>query len=365
MTSIELDIPSVSEKNLQSMSAARAPAAPFSGSAVGDFRQKGRLAGSTGYLSMKDLLKTSDLTRGDLKYLLGRAQKFKASAAPAAGVLAGESVCLYFAKPSTRTRISFDVAVTRLGGSAVVLGPNDLQLGRGETIEDTARVISPLRAGVRDPHLQGRGRRALRGRCEHSGRERADRRSSPCQSLADLLTLYEQKGALDKLKVTYLGDGNNVAVSLMQACALDWREFSLGAPKGYQISEALVEEARSLAKKGDAKITVTDDPAEAPRGADAVYADVWLSMGDSDSEKAARHAALGPYTVDQRAMSLAKPDALFMHCLPAHRGEEVTAEVCDGAQSVIFDQAENRLHTSVAVLYALLEGKLEGRASAG
>jgi ornithine carbamoyltransferase len=314
---------------------------------------------------MKDLLKTSDLTRGDLKYLLGRAQKFKARPHQRRSVLAGESVCLYFAKPSTRTRISFDVAVTRLGGSAVVLGANDVQLGRGETIEDTARVISRFARAFVIRTFKDEDVERFAAAASIPVVNALTDGHHPCQSLADLLTLHEHKGALDKLKVTYLGDGNNVAVSLMQACALIGAEFALGAPKGYQISEALVEEARSLAKKGDAKITVTEDPAEALRGADAVYADVWLSMGDSDSEKAARHAALGPYTVDQRAMSLAKPDAIFMHCLPAHRGEEVTAEVCDGPQSVIFDQAENRLHTSVAVLYALLEGKLEGRASAG
>jgi ornithine carbamoyltransferase len=287
---------------------------------------------------MKDLLKTSDLTRSDLKYLLSRAQKFKARPHQRRSVLAGESVCLYFAKPSTRTRISFDVAVTRLGGSAISLGPNDLQLGRGETIEDTARVISRFaRAFVIRTFKDEDVERFARAASIPVVNALTDGHH-PCQSLADLLTLYEHKGALDKLKVTYLGDGNNVAVSLMQACALIGAEFALGAPKGYQISEAL-------------------------HGADAVYSDVWLSMGDSDSEKAARHAALGPYTVDQRAMGLAKPDAIFMHCLPAHRGEEVSAEVCDGPQSVIFDQAENRLHTAVAVLYALIEGKLEGRAS--
>jgi len=175
------------------------------------------------------------------------------------------------------------------------------------------------------------------------------------------LTLNEHKGALDRLKIAYLGDGNNVAVSLMEACALMGTEFSIGAPGGFQIKDELVEAARAVAKKSGCKVVVTADPNEAVSGADAVYTDVWLSMGDSEDQRAARHKALAPYQVSAKIMAQAKPDAIFMHCLPAHRGEEVSAEVADGPRSVIFDQAENRLHTAMAVLYGLLEGKLEGR----
>jgi ornithine carbamoyltransferase len=309
---------------------------------------------------MKDLLKTSDLSRSDLSYLLEASRRFKAKPRRRASTLAGETVSLYFAKPSTRTRISFETAVTRLGGVPVTLGPTDLQLGRGETIEDTARVISRYsKAFVIRTFLDSDVERFAAAASIPVINALTDGHH-PCQSLADLLTLFEHKGALDKLKIAYLGDGNNVAVSLMEACALMGTSFALGAPKAYSMPEELVEQARGVARKNDATITITEDVAEAVRGADAIYTDVWLSMGHSDSERAERHAALSPYRVDQKAMSLAKKDAIFMHCLPAHRGEEVSAEVADAPSSVIFDQAENRLHTAVAVLFATLEGKLSG-----
>lgn len=309
---------------------------------------------------MKDLLKTSDLSPEDFAYLLRRSAKFKAKPSSRRETLSGETVCLYFSKSSTRTRISFETAVARLGGVPLFLNGNDLQLGRGETIEDTARVISRYsRAFVIRTFLDSDVERFARAASIPVVNALTDGHH-PCQSLADLLTLAEHKGALDRLKVAYLGDGNNVAVSLMQAAALVGMDFAVAAPAGYQIPDELFVQARDLGKRTGAEITLTADPAEALRDADAVYTDVWLSMGHSDSEKAARHAALSPYQVNERAMQLAKPDAVFLHCLPAHRGEEVSASVADGAQSAIFDQAENRLWTAMAVLYGLLEGKLGG-----
>jgi ornithine carbamoyltransferase len=182
----------------------------------------------------------------------------------------------------------------------------------------------------------------------------------PCQSIADLMTLAEHCGPLDKCKIAYLGDGNNVAISLMQACAIMGTTFAIAAPSGYSLPLDKVEAARALAKKNGGQVIVTEDPAEAARDADALYTDVWLSMGDADDQKSARQQALKPYQVDEKAFAGSKPDAIFMHCLPAHRGEEVSADVADGRRSVIFDQAENRLHSAMAVLYALIEGKLEG-----
>lgn len=309
---------------------------------------------------MKDLLKTSDLSTEDFAYLLRRSAKFKANPSSRRETLSGETVCLYFSKSSTRTRISFETAVARLGGVPLFLNGNDLQLGRGETIEDTARVISRYsRAFVIRTFLDSDVERFARAASIPVINALTDGHH-PCQSLADLLTLAEHKGALDRLKVAYLGDGNNVAVSLMQAAALVGMDFAVAAPAGYQIPDELFVPAREMGKRTGAQITLTADPAEALRDADAVYTDVWLSMGHSDSEKAARHAALSPYQVNERAMQLAKPDAIFLHCLPAHRGEEVSAAVADGVQSAIFDQAENRLWTAMAVLYALLEGKLGG-----
>jgi ornithine carbamoyltransferase len=309
---------------------------------------------------MKDFLRTSDLSRADLKYLLARSAKFKAKPHARRTALAGETVCLYFAKPSTRTRISFETAVARLGGTPVTLGPSDLQLGRGETIEDTARVASRFSRAFVIRTFKDEDVERLAAAASIPVINALTDGHHPCQSIADLLTLAEHRGPLDRCKVAYVGDGNNVAVSLMQAAALAGTDFSIAAPPGYQIAEELVEQARAVAKKSGSEVLQTVDPEEAVRDADALYADVWLSMGDSDDTKAARHAALGPYRIDQALLDKAKHDAIFMHCLPAHRGEEVTAEVADGPRSVIFDQAENRLHSAIGVLYALLEGKLEG-----
>ena len=309
---------------------------------------------------MKDLLKTSDLSRADFKYLLARAVKFKAKPYQRRTALQNDSVALYFNKPSTRTRVSFETAVGRLGGSAVTMGPNDLQLGRGETIEDTARVLSRfVRAFVIRTFKDDDVERFAAAASIPVINALTDGHH-PCQSLADLMTLAEQRGPLDKCKIAYIGDGNNVAVSLMEACAIMGTDFAIAAPQGYQMPEALVAAARVVAKKNGCEILTTEDPAEAARDADALYSDVWLSMGDSEDTKAARQQALGPYQISEQTFANAKPDAVLLHCLPAHRGEEVSAEVADGPRSVIFDQAENRLHTAAAVLYSLLEGKLEG-----
>ncbi|HEY8946764.1 MAG TPA: ornithine carbamoyltransferase [Polyangiaceae bacterium] len=310
---------------------------------------------------LKDLLRTRDLTRSDLKYLLARARKFKESPHARRETLAGESVCLYFAKPSTRSRISFETAVARLGGAPIILNPNELQLGRGETIEDTARVISRYsRAFVirayRDEDVERFARAAtipvinLLTDGHH-----------PCQSIADLLTIQEHRGTLKKSRIAYLGAGNNVAVSLTEAALLAGADMLVASPRDYTMPSDAIEAARVLAAESGAELVLTEDPEEACRGADVLYTDVWLSMGDAETEREARLRAFAPYQVTKRLLGLAKPDALFLHCLPAHRGEEVTEEVLEGPQSVVFDQAENRLPSSMAILYALLEQKLSGR----
>ncbi len=309
---------------------------------------------------MKDLLKTSDLSRADFKYLLARAVKFKAKPYQRRTALQNDSVALYFNKPSTRTRVSFETAVGRLGGTPITMGPSDVQLGRGETIEDTARVLSRfVRAFVIRTFKDEDVERFAAAASIPVINALTDGHH-PCQSVADLMTLAEQRGPLDKCKIAYIGDGNNVAVSLMEAAAIMGTSFAIAAPRGYQMPEALVAAARATAKKNGSEVVITEDPAEAARDADALYSDVWLSMGDSDDQKAARQQALGPYQISEHTFAGAKPDAILMHCLPAHRGEEVSAEVADGPRSVIFDQAENRLHTAAAILYSLLEGKLEG-----
>lgn len=309
---------------------------------------------------MKDLLKTSDLSRADFKYLLARAVKFKAKPHQRSTTLQNDSVALYFNKPSTRTRVSFETAVTRLGGVPITMGPNDLQLGRGETVEDTARVLSRFVRAFVIRTFKDEDVARFAATASIPVINALTDGHHPCQSVADLMTLAEQRGPLDKCKVAYIGDGNNVAVSLMEACAIMGTSVAIAAPKGYQPDEALVEAARQVAQRHGSEVIVTEDPQEAARDADALYTDVWLSMGDAEEQKAARQRALAPYQITSRSFDGSKPDAILMHCLPAHRGEEVSAEVADGARSVIFDQAENRLHTAAAILYALLEGKLEG-----
>jgi ornithine carbamoyltransferase len=309
---------------------------------------------------MRHLHKTSDLSAADLAYLLKRSAKFKAKPRAHGELLSGDTVCLYFNKPSTRTRISFETAIGRLGGTPVFLGANDLQLGRGETIEDTSQVIGRYAKAFVIRTYKDEDVERFTGVSPIPVVNALTDGHHPCQSVADLLTLTEHKGPLERIKLAYLGDGNNVAVSLMQAGALAGTTVALACPSDRSLQSDLVDAARATARENGGDIITTGDPAEALRDADAVYTDVWLSMGDSEGERAARRAALAPFQVNAAAMQQAKRDAIFMHCLPAHRGEEVTGEVMDGPASVVFDQAENRLHSAQAILYALIEGKLGG-----
>jgi ornithine carbamoyltransferase len=313
---------------------------------------------------LRHLLRTSDLGTADLERVLALAAEFKREPYRARERLRNETVVLYFNKPSTRTRISFETAVARLGGTPIGVGPADLQLGRGETIEDTAGVMSRYArafvirtyAHADVEHFAGASTIPVVNALTDA--------HHPCQSLADLLTLREKKGELAGRKLAYVGAGNNVTHSLLEAAALAGLRVSVATPAEYACDPVIVSRAREIADVTGAVIEVGVDPRAAVRDADAVYTDAWLSMGDPESERAQRLARLEPYQVNARLMSGARPDAIFMHCLPDHRGEEVTAEVVDGTHSVVFDQAENRLHTAVAVLSALLDGVLEGSACA-
>lgn len=314
---------------------------------------------------MKDLLRTADLSIDDFALLLDRAAAFKREPYRSRARIAGDTVVLYFNKPSTRTRISFETAVARLGGTPIGVGPNDLQLGRGETIEDTARVMSRYaRAFVIRTFADADVRRFAAAATIPVINALTDGHH-PCQSLADLLTLRERLGSFRGRKVAYVGDGNNVAHSLIEAAALAGLDIAVGSPEGYECEAEVVARARAIGGRTGARVTTTRDPVEAVRGADAVYTDTWVSMGNPESERAARLRALGPYQVNDALLSHARPDVIFMHCLPDHRGEEVTAEVVDGPRSVVFDQAENRLHTSAAILEALLGDELRGCAAEG
>jgi ornithine carbamoyltransferase len=309
---------------------------------------------------MKDLLRTADLSPAGLAHVIGLSEEAKEIPHHWHEMLKGDSVVLYFAKPSTRTRISFETAVTRLGGTPVTVGGGELQLGRGETIEDTAKVISRFaRAFVIRTYDDDDVRRFAAAASIPVVNALTDGHH-PCQSLADLLTLKERFGKLRGLKVAYLGDGNNVAHSLMEACALAGVDITIASPPGYEPSTDVVRTAERLGLQSDAMVWVTHDPLLAVAGAHAVYTDVWMSMGVPDSERAARLEALRPYAVTAAVMAEADPSAIFLHCLPAHRGEEVAADVIDGPRSLVFDQAENRLHTATGLLRGLLNEEVEG-----
>lgn len=310
---------------------------------------------------MKDLLRTSALTADDFQLLIELSEELKAEPLKHHGFLTGKTVVLYFAKPSTRTRLSFETAVARLGGIPSTVGPDELQIGRGETLEDTAKVVSRYAEAF-----------VIRTFADDDVKLVAESASipvinaltdghHPCQSLADVLTLKQHWGTFEGKKLAYVGNSNNVAHSLMEACALSGIDIVMASPDGYQLDADIVANAKDIAAEQGSTVTLTNDPLEAVTGANAVYTDAWISMGDPEPLWAATVSALTPYRVNQKMMSHAAPDAIFMHCLPAHRGDEVTAEVLDGPQSVVFDQAENRLHTSHALLYALISGLVKGQ----
>lgn len=306
---------------------------------------------------MKHLLTLHDLTSEEVFDILKLAEKLKKELK--AGIphplLKGKTLGMIFTKSSTRTRVSFEVGMVQLGGYPLFLSSNDIQLGRGETVYDTAQVLSRYIDGI------------MIRTFKQSDVEDLARFGSipvingltdlvhPCQILADLLTVYEHKGALKGLKMAYVGDGNNVAHSLLHGCAKVGMDIAVATPEGYKCDEAMVDEALEDAKNTGSRILITQDPVEAVKNADVVYSDTWISMGQ-EAEKAERLKVFMPYQVNSQLMSQAKPDAIFLHCLPAYRGYEVTEEVIDGPQSAIFDEAENRLHAQKAVM-ALLMGK--------
>ena len=268
-------------------------------------------------------------------------------------ILKGKTLGMIFSKSSTRTRVSFEVGMYQLGGHPLFLNSSDIQLGRGETIYDTAHVLSKYINGI------------MIRTFKHSDVEDLAKYGSipvingltdlmhPCQILADLLTVLEVKGRLKGLKMAYVGDGNNVANSLLHGCAKVGMDISIAAPAGYGCDERIIEEAKSDAKKYGSSIVITEDPVEAVRNADVVYTDTWVSMGQ-EAEKEMRLKTFMPYQVNSKLFSEAKNDAVFLHCLPAYRGLEVTGEVIDGHQSLVFEEAENRLHVQKAIMAILM-----------
>jgi ornithine carbamoyltransferase len=302
-----------------------------------------------------DFLRVADLSPEQVEALLDLAVEMRAEPDGWVDTLRGRTVACYFAKPSTRTRVSFAAAAARLGMTPVVLRPDELQLGRGEPLADTARALSAYCAAI-----------VVRTYAQQEIEELADAASvpvvnalsdehHPCQALADVLTVRDRFGRLESRRLAYVGDGNNVAHSLLEAGALTGMEIAVASPPGYGPSPEVVERARAIAAGTGARIEVVEDPREAVLGAHAVYADVWVSMGE-DAEREERLRALDRYRVDGELLALAREDAIFLHCLPAHRGEEVTAAVIDGPRSAVWEQAANRETTEQALLYALVTG---------
>ena len=303
-------------------------------------------------------LTVADLDAEHVHLLLALAGRMKREPAAWRDTLRGETLALIFEKPSTRTRVSFAAAAARLGMSPLALRPDELQLGRGEPLADTARALSGYVAAIA---VRTFSHPTLEDLARHASVPVLNALSDlhhPCQALADLLTLHELLGRLEDRKVAFVGDGNNVAHSLIQACALTGIEIAVASPPGHQPDPELVGAAQRIAT---APVVVGDDPRAAVADADAVYTDVWVSMGAEDERKE-RLRALAPYRVDERLMALAAPDAVFLHCLPAHRGEEVTAGVIDGPSSEVWRQAANRMPTEQALVYGMVTDDWSGSA---
>ena len=304
---------------------------------------------------MKDLISLHDLTSEEIKNLLELGLKLKKEQKNGIPhpILKGKTLGMIFTKSSTRTRVSFEVGMTQLGGYPLFLSSNDIQLGRGETIHDTAKVLERYLDGI-----------MIRTYAHSDVVELADEASipvinaltdllHPCQVLADLMTTYEHNGKLEGLKFAYIGDGNNMAHSIMYGCAKAGLNCAIATPDKYQCDGEVVANAKEDFKKSGKSLIITQDPVEAIKNADVVYTDTWVSMGQ-ESEKAEKVKVFGDYQVNEKLFAHADSDAIFMHCLPAYRGFEVTSEIIDGPHSVIFDEAENRLHAQKAVMATLM-----------
>jgi len=305
---------------------------------------------------MKHFLSLADLTPNELIGLLDLAVALKAEWKKGGNppYLQGKTLGMIFQKPSLRTRVSFDMAMLHLGGHALYLSPNEISLGQRESVADAARVLGRY---VNAIMARVFGHKDILDLARYAPVPVVNGLSDynhPCQGLADLLTIYERLGKFNGVKVAYIGDGNNVANSLIFGCALVGADFAIATPIGYEITGDVVAKAQAFAAKSGSSLFFSHDPNEAVREADVVYTDVWTSMGQ-EAESAKRLEAFSPrYQINAALLSKARRKAIVMHCLPAHRGQEITDEVADGSQSVLWDQAENRMHAQKAILVELL-----------
>ncbi len=299
----------------------------------------------------RTLLSVADLSGNDIWGLIEKASSLKQEAAKLR--LKNKVIALLFEKPSLRTRVSFDVAMWQLGGYTIYLSPDEVGLGERERVPDAARTLSRYVSGIVARTFSHQTLEMLAQHAEVPVINALSDREHPCQALGDLLTIVEKKGKLQGLNLAFVGDGNNVARSLLLASSLVGMNFSIASPPAYMLQGSIVEQAKEFAWQANAAISLTSDPRLAVKGADVVYTDVWTSMGQ-DAEAEARRLAFASYQVDAQLLSLAKEAALFMHPLPAHHGEEIAEGLLDHPQSVVFDQAENRLHIQKAILLRVL-----------
>ena len=299
----------------------------------------------------KDLLSVSDLDRKEIEQLIEQALHMKKEGAPP--LLSGRTLALLFEKPSLRTRVSFEIAMYQLGGHSIYLSPEEVGLGKREPVADAARVLSRYVDGIAARTFSQETLRFLAGHSSVPVINALSDLEHPCQALSDLLTIYEKKGRLPGLNLAFIGDSNNVANSLLLAACLLGMNFHIASPPGYEVKGEVLSQGREFAALSGSQIQLTSDPYEAAKDADIVYTDVWASMGQ-EAEAEQRRLAFAGYQVDNKLLSLAEGGVLFMHPLPAHHGEEISAGLLDDPRSVVFDQAENRLHLQKALLARIL-----------
>ncbi|VBB04882.1 aspartate/ornithine carbamoyltransferase [Lucifera butyrica] len=308
-------------------------------------------------LKGKDLLSIHDLTADEVYEILDLAKTLKAKqkAGEPHHLLQGKTLGMIFQKSSTRTRVSFETGIYQLGGMGLFLNANDLQIGRGEPVKDTARVLSRYVDGIM---IRTFSHKEVEELAHYSSVPIINGLTDlmhPCQALADLFTAVEYKGSLKGKKLAFIGDGNNMAHSLLHGCAKMGMDIAVATPPGYEPAARIVAEAKADAAKTGSQVIIVNDPLEAAKNADVLYTDVWASMGQ-ETEQMARKRIFVDFQINQSVLAVAHPESIVMHCLPAHRGEEITDEVMEGPHSVVFDEAENRLHVQKAIM-ALLMGK--------
>jgi ornithine carbamoyltransferase len=309
-----------------------------------------------GKLPQKDLLSVAQLGAGDIETIFEAATALKADRNGFSTLLAGKRLGMIFEKDSLRTRFTFDVGIQDLGGSAVFMDHRDVRLGARESLKDMARNLERWVHGIVARVYKQRALEELAANCSIPVINGLSDHLHPCQALSDFFTLQERWGGVQGKRLVYVGDGNNTCHSLLHVAARLGTHMTVCSPEGYEPNARVVSEAMVMARESGAEIQIVNDPDAAVAGADAVYTDVWASMGQED-EIEERSGIFNDYRVDEEMMALARPGAVFMHCLPAHRGHEVTAGVIDGPNSIVYDIAENRLHVQKAVLALLMQDK--------